>query len=568
MAEDMIATKEVQTPTIEPVEVPSPFSEDEKTPGTANEASAPSMTEKPKTNAVMVMVGLCLAVFLAALDSVIIVTALPVIAEAFNTTGAGYAWIGSAYLLANAMSAPIWGGVSNIFGRKPMLMSANAIFMTGSLISALSGNLTILIVGRAIQGVGGGGLITLVNICVSDMFSMRERGKYFGLIGGTWAFAASIGPLIGGAFAQNVSWRWCFYVNLPCDAIALVILYFYLDVPNPRTPLIAGLKAIDWFGCIAIAGATLMFLLGLEFGGVSYPWDSPTVICLIVFGLMGFVIFFIIEWRVAEYPVIPLSIFSNMSSNAALMVCFCQAFTTIAISFYLSLYMEEVLLITPILSGVYIIPLCVAMSIFTIGTGFIINKTGRYLELIFFGTALCVVTFGLFITFPAHLDWPKLIVFQIIAGLGIGPLFQAPLIALQTNLKPEDTASGTAAFAFVRQLSSGISIVIGGLVFTNEMARKASTLSQASVPPKLVTELAHGSAVSVTNILKSLPPSQRMAVQSALADSLSKMWILYTAVAAVGFFVTFAIAKRELSTKHEIVKTGLRKEEVIGKDLV
>jgi multidrug resistance protein len=161
---------------------------------------------------VIIMVSLCASVFLAALDVSIITTALPTISEHFHSN-AGYTWIGSAYLLANAASTPVWGKFSDIWGRKPILLIAAAVFFIGSLIAALSVNIGMLIVARAIQGIGGGGLIILVNICISDLFSMRKRGAYFGLIGMTWAFASAIGPLLGGAFTEKVSWRWCFYIN-------------------------------------------------------------------------------------------------------------------------------------------------------------------------------------------------------------------------------------------------------------------------------------------------------------------------------------------------------------------
>jgi Na+/melibiose symporter-like transporter len=173
-------------------------------------ASAPALKRSAGKTA-LIMLALCLAVFLAALDSVVITVALPTIARELGASDAGYAWIGSAYLLTVAALIPFWGKVSDIFGRKPTLIIANAIFMIGSLIAALSRNLTMLIAGRAVQGLGGGGLITLVNICIGDLFSPRERGMYLGIIGGIWAFASSIGPVLGGAFTQRVSWRWCFW---------------------------------------------------------------------------------------------------------------------------------------------------------------------------------------------------------------------------------------------------------------------------------------------------------------------------------------------------------------------
>ncbi len=183
-------------------------------PSTMVDATKPP--EQPPRTALqtfLIMFAICMAVFLAAIDTVILTTALPTIAVDFNASDGGFAWIGAAFLLANAASMPVWGKISDIFGRKPILLMANVIFMVGSLVAALAQNLTVLLVGRTVQGLGAGGLMVLPNIIVSDLFSQRQRGLYLALIGTVWSFATAIGPVIGGAFAQNISWRWCFWLN-------------------------------------------------------------------------------------------------------------------------------------------------------------------------------------------------------------------------------------------------------------------------------------------------------------------------------------------------------------------
>ena len=184
--------------------------------------------EKPrrsKPQIALIMFSLAIAVLLVALDITIVTTALPTIAEKFHSAS-GYTWVGSAYLIGNSAATPIWGKVSDIFGRKPILLVTNAIFFLGSLLAGVSVNMNMLIAARVIQGIGGGGLVVLVNISISDLFPMRERGAYFGIIGGVWALASSLGPIVGGALTQNVTWRWCFYLNLPLDGIAFLIILF------------------------------------------------------------------------------------------------------------------------------------------------------------------------------------------------------------------------------------------------------------------------------------------------------------------------------------------------------
>ncbi|KAG9837966.1 DNA repair protein RAD50, partial [Aureobasidium melanogenum] len=290
------------------------------------------LEERSKGKIALIMTALGMAVFLAALDVTIITTALPTISEYFHSS-AGYTWIGSAYLLGNASSVPLWGKISDIFGRKPILITANVLFLIGSLIAALANSIGMLITARAIQGVGGGGLVTLVNICISDLFSLRRRGAYFGIIGGVWALASAIGPVIGGVFTEKVTWRWCFYINLPLDGAALIIIFFFLDLKTPRTPLWEGLKAIDWIGALLIIGGVLMFLFGLEYGGVTYPWDSATVLCLIIIGVFTMGLFVINEWKFATSPVMPLRIFQNRSNIAVLGVCAIHGMVFISASY-------------------------------------------------------------------------------------------------------------------------------------------------------------------------------------------------------------------------------------------
>jgi EmrB/QacA subfamily drug resistance transporter len=390
--------------------------------------------EKPKrskTKIALIMLSLGISVLLVALDITIVTTALPTIAERFHSAS-GYTWVGSAYLIANAAATPIWGKVSDIFGRKPILLVTNAIFFVGSLLAAVSVNMNMLIASRVIQGIGGGGLIVLVNITISDLFAMRERGAYFGIIGGVWALASSLGPVVGGAFTQNVSWRWCFYINLPMDGIAFLIVLFVLDVHTPKTPLRQGLKAVDWLGALTIVGGTIMLLLGLEFGGVTFPWKSATVICLIVFGVVTIGLFFLIEYRLAPNPIMPLDVFSKRSNLAALGVCFFHAFVFISGSYFLPLYFQAVLGATPILSGVYLLPTALSLSFLSAFTGGFIRKTGQYLPPIYFGYIFMTAGFGTFIDLGPHSSWAKIIIYQIIAGMGVGPNFQSPLIALQS----------------------------------------------------------------------------------------------------------------------------------------
>ncbi|XDG08707.1 hypothetical protein ABKA04_008322 [Annulohypoxylon sp. FPYF3050] len=531
-------------------------------PANAAEGAAPAPnkaefeTGRTQFETTVIVFALCSALFLAALDVTIITTAIPTIVEQFKSP-AGYTWIGAAYLLANSATVPSWGKVSDIWGRKPVLLAAVGIFWIGSLICALSVNIGMLIAARAIQGVGGGGIVVLTNICVGDLFSMRKRGMYYAFFGMVWAIASAIGPILGGVFTSKVTWRWCFYVNLPISGVGFFILLFVLKLHNPRTPVWQGLAAIDWLGSLLIIGGTIMFLFGLEFGGVTYPWNSAPTICLIVFGIVTVGIFVAVEKWYAKYPVIPLRLFKFGKNISTFAICMVHGCVFISGSYYLPLYFQAVLGASSLLSGVYLLPYVLALSFLSIGSGLFMRKTGKYLPAIIFGMLFMTLGFGLFIDLGPKANWAKIIVYQIIAGIGVGPNFQSPLIALQTSVEPRDIAAVTSTFGFVRQLSTSISVVIGGVVFQNGMQRQYPTLL-AQLGPELAAQLSGGSAGGNVALVASLPGEQGEIARTAYWNSLRDMYIMYTAIAAVGLLVSPFVSQRTLSREHQEHKTGLQ----------
>ena len=304
-----------------------------------------------------------------------------------------------------------------------------------------------------------------------------------------------------------------------------------------------------------------MFLLGLEYGGVNFPWDSATVICLIVFGLFIIGLFFVNEWKLARYPIMPLRLFKRHSNVASLLTCFCHGTVFIAGAYFLPLYFQSVYSATPILSGVYTLPFVLSLSFTSVATGIFIKKTGQYLPPIWLGMVLLVLGFGLFIDLPDHKSqWAKLIIFQIIAGIGVGPNFQAPLIALQTLVEPRDIATATATFGFTRNLATSISVVIGGVIFQNGMGKHENEL-KAALPPGLGAALGGGSAGASTGIVRNLPPAQKLVATKAYTASLRDMWYYYVAIAVLGVCASLAISKNTLSKQHEVQKHGLGEQE-------
>lgn len=375
-------------------------------------------------------------------------------------------------------------------------------------------------------------------------------------MGMVWAVAGGIGPVLGGVFTDKVTWRWCFYVNLPISGAGMLVLALVLKLHNPRTPMRKGLAAVDWLGMITVVGATIMVLLGLEFGGVTFPWDSATVICLIVFGLVVAAAFLYVEWKVATYPLMPLRLFTVGSNIASLAVSACHGFVFISGSYYLPLYFQAVLGLNPLLSGAYILPYTLSLSILSAVTGIFVQRTGNYLICIIFGMTFMTLGFGLFIDLDQYVNWPKLILFQIIAGTGVGPNFQAPLISLQTMVAPRDIASATATFTFLRQLSMTISVVVGGVVFQNGMQKQYPELLKR-LGPDVANLLSGSNAGASVGLVAQLKGEAGDIARGAYLKSLKTMYIMYVAVAGLGLIISFFVGSRKLSRDHEEHKTGL-----------
>lgn len=302
-----------------------------------------------------------------------------------------------------------------------------------------------------------------------------------------------------------------------------------------------------------------MFLFGLQYGGVTAPWDSALVLCLIIFGAFTFSLFLIWEWKFAKYPVMPIALFSSGTNRATLGTVFCHGFVFISGSYYLPLYFQAILGATPILSGVYLLPTALALAFSSLSTGIFVAKTGLFRPPIYFAFFMLVLGFGLFINLDATSSWAKIILYQIVAGLGVGPMFQAPIIALQAHINPRDIGTATATLGFIRQLSTAISVVIGEVVYENQFSQKYNTIA-AAIGTADATQLTGGNAGASVDFIDDLAQPGKSVVRTAFANSLQPMWIMYCCFAALGFGIMFFIRGKKLTREHEETKTGLEAE--------
>ncbi|EXJ79364.1 hypothetical protein A1O3_08866 [Capronia epimyces CBS 606.96] len=542
----------VITPFDEPQDVPV-----EVESGTPAEFGQPQLKTRSRLRITMILIALYLSLFIAALDATIVATAVPKITAELHSA-AGYIWIGGAYLIANAAAAPIWVKFSDIWGRKPILLAAVVVFFASSIVCAAAVDMQMLIVGRSIQGAAGGGLICMVNVAISDLFSVRERSLWLGLCEGIWALSGAVGPLLGGAFSQKATWRWCFYCNLPIAGTAFVLLVPFLDVHNPRTPMVDGVKAIDWFGCISILGVTVMLLLGLDLGGSIYPWGSAKVICLLVFGALLVLVFIYSEKKLAKYPVIPLSLFGTRNI-ATLLVTFFHGMVFIAGEYYLPLYFQSVKEASPLLSGVYLVPLVVATAGTGVINGIVIHRTGQYRPSMWLGTVLLTLGTGLYILLGPDTSIGTIVGIEIIEGIGSGLLFEPPLIAIQQGVDQDEVGTATSTQSFIRSMALSLGVIVGGIVFQQSMDLRRSSLIEAGLPASLVEALRGKNAGANVMVGHTLPPAQRLAVKEAFAWSIRNMFIMFTALGALGIISSMFVTTSKLSKDHRETITGLKR---------
>lgn len=334
------------------------------------------------------------------------------------------------------------------------------------------------------------------------------------------------------------------------------MLYLTLKLHNPRTPLKQGLAAVDWLGSLTIVGGTLMFLLGLELAGGTFPWDSPQVICLLVFGVLVASLCILVETRLAKFPLIPVRLFKDPQNLAVLGLCASHGFVFISVSYYLPLYFQGVLGASALMSGVYVLPFTFVLGAMSAAAGFVIKKTGSYRPLIVGGFALMTLGYGLFLDLDSTADWAKIIMFQIVLALGVGPNFQSPLLALQNRVTGRDIAAATGTYMFVRQIATSISVVVGGVIFDNAMSKQFDQL-RSELGLDVASLLTGNEAAASVAQVAALPQPARGIAQAAYWKGLRTMFLFYVAFAALGLVISPFVGGSALQKEHTEHKTGL-----------
>ncbi|CEQ39190.1 SPOSA6832_00685 [Sporobolomyces salmonicolor] len=542
----------------------------------------------PKNNMPIVLFGLALTTFLAALDSTIVSTALSTIQRDLDGTTGTLSWVSAAYLLCSTSLAPLYGKLSGYVGRKPVMYASIVVFLIGSALCGAAQNMVWLCICRGVQGLGGGGIIQLTQIIVSDISPLAQRGKYTSVIGSTWGIASAVGPLIGGALTQHATWR--FWINLPCGVFALFIIAFFLHL-NPHTPPSVSflLADFDFLGLFLLISGLVVLLVGFTSGETN--WGSAQTIACLVVGIVVLLGAVYVEATTKRSPIIPPRLFRIRTSASICIGVFFQSISFISLSYYQPLY-YQVLGSSPLMSGVRLMPFSV--SSFPSGEQELIVLILRFLDkcrsahrwsasllvssspgqggvpihsplercspllttqtkqyrLIIIGSYFfSALGFALLATLDESSNQAEQVLYLLVAALGIGPLFQAPYIAMQSAMPVKEMATSTATVALIRQIGGTTGIAICGAIYASRLQSGLAGIE--GYAPAGGATAAVGNTSGLTKIM---PESVRKEVLHAYTRALSFPWIICAPLLFVGFLVSFLL--KHYSLDRTTIKAG------------
>ncbi|KAF8923988.1 hypothetical protein BGZ58_002312 [Dissophora ornata] len=507
---------------------------------TAEQILSQEVETLPMRQLLPAFLGVALTMFMAALDNSIVSTALPRIGTEFEASNQ-VELVFTCYVITSNAFQGLWGRCSNIFGRKHTVFVVVSIFVLGSILSGASKNMNMFLGCRAITGIGAGGIFSLSNIIIADLVSIRDRGKYQGFISAVFAISALVGPVMGGAFVDKVSWRWCFYIQVALGAITMPTMAIMLKLPKPKGSVWQKLGAIDWAGTFFMATTTVFLLLPTNLGGNMYPWKSPLIIILYLLAIPSGAAFLWVEANWAKQPVVPPYLWRNRNVITLFGLNIFMGMTFWTLIFYLPIYFQIVEHDTATAAGLTMIPLEAGIFISSNIVGILVSKFGKYRPFIFTGTGGAVVGIGLCLVLTNTASKAIQIIILLVCGLGIGQLFPCLIVAIQAAVERKDLATVSALHNFFRMTGSGFGIAINGALFQNHLK---SALDKSAVPAEFAN-IALTSSQDIVNI----PVEYRGTVEGIYLDSMRMVFKATIPMAAILFLLTFNLRHVRLGSK-------------------
>jgi EmrB/QacA subfamily drug resistance transporter len=467
----------------------------------------------PKRELYWVFGALMLGMLLAALDSTIVATALPTIVGDLH--GANHiTWVVVAYLLSSTVSTPLWGKLGDLHGRKVYFQAAIIIFLVGSMLCGIAHSMIMLILFRALQGLGGGGLMVGAQAVIADLVPPRERGRYAGFFGGTFGAATVLGPLLGGVIVDNWSWRWIFFVNLPFGILALIVCAAKLPSAGRRVS-----HVIDYAGIITLTISASALILFTSLGGTTIAWGSAESIGLLVIGVVTAVVFVVIERRSPE-PVLAPRLFANRVFSSASAIGFVVGFAMFGAMVFLPLYLQLVRGVSPTMSGLRLLPMMAGLLVASIVTGQLVSKGWRYRPFPIFGSAIMTIGLGLLGTLGVNTSSWMMGLYMTVLGVGLGLVMQILVTAVQNAVDVSDLGAATAGANFFRSIGGSFGTAVFGALYVNQLPHQLAT-GVAAHPD--VRHILSPTLWTPTN-LRRLPANELSVILHAIAGSVQTVY--------------------------------------------
>ncbi|MDX6248063.1 MAG: hypothetical protein QOF10_1423 [Kribbellaceae bacterium] len=517
---------------------------------TTEPATAGGASPAPEPNApnylshkqiLVILGGLMAGMFLAALDQSIVGTALPRIVSEFNSLDK-LSWVVTAYLLTSTASTPLWGKISDLYGRRPLFIAAIVTFLAGSVLAALSQNIEELIGFRAVQGLGAGGLMSLAFATIGDVIPPRERGKYMGYFGAVFGLSSVAGPLLGGLLTDGPGWRWIFWINVPIGLVALGVVAAVLKLPHVKRS-----HKIDYLGAAIVTGAVTTLLLAVSWSGPTNGWGAGTTVALLAAAVVLAVVFVLVELRVSE-PIIPMDLFKGRIFSGYAAYAFLLGFAMFGALIFLPLYLQAVKDLSPTKSGLALLPMIVGIFFASIPSGQLMSKTGRYKIYPIVSSVLVGGAMVLLSTIGLSTPYWQLAIYMFVMGAGLGLSMQITVTAAQNSVPRQHMGTATSTMTFFRSMGGAIGTAVYGAVLTSRLTTHLGDIVPQSMQG-MVDQLAK--AANSVQALHALPQPMKGWALSGLVQAMDDVFLVSLPFLAIAFILAVITPEQRLAGRND-----------------